>query len=178
MRKKDPPDWEAMQTGSIPWAVEECFAVMMHENHLIETHPDDWDRTRRGLSIKGDDGQVSRLVFNPNVRINQMAFYMMERYKDLEDSEKMSHIFRYMAIKGFVCDHEEELRSDGLLRESEDNDEMQELSEALIEVLATSPYTKAVPIEEEGGTQYWEFDYDEIAIQAMKLMAKEDGDEE
>lgn len=158
-------DRETMRKGEIPWSKDECMDALKHEMQLIDTHPDDWDRKRRVVAIQ--DGVP--IVVNPDYRMNQVAWYILGRY-DENMEIAYSHLWRYMAIQRLLKENYDELVSDGLIREPQDIEEPVEVSEALIEILATSPYEK--PAEDEEG--YWVFDYDKIADRALRLMAAAD----
>jgi len=114
----------------------------VHAAALHNTPHDDWNRQEAGVSIANDDGSVSRVVFNPDIMLNQVMQWLMARFRKqgLSDETKMSHAWRFMEVQAFLADHAAALRREGLVRDDATEPDCASISSALMEVLATAKY--------------------------------------
>lgn len=178
-RQPQPPDFDAVRLGSIAWSADEFWAVAEHEMHLIDVPQDDWDR--KPLRVTVDVGRGSETYrFNPDVRLNQMMSFMLDRYRDFDATTKASHMNRYMTIKEFTSVNHERLVVDGFIQVGGE-DGQEAVASALIEVLVEAPF--ATTYRNAGGHETPTFDYAAIAAEARRRMDAEevvdgaDGDE-
>lgn len=163
---------EAMK-GEIQWSKEGLFGALERWMELKDTPHDDWDRRERGLYLVGEE-RTSRIRFNPDHIENQMAFWIQEQYADQGQEVAGSHLWRWMQVRGFLSRHHRRCEEVDLILTSSEGKEAG-ISEALIEVLATEPYT--YPFEE-GGKTYWDFDVDQVLQKAVALHNQEKDTEE
>lgn len=138
----EPVNDERVRSGEIPWTVEGLGAVMMHAAELHNTPHDDWDRKEHGVSIAMEDGSVTRVVFNPDMMLNQIMQGTMVRLKKEGVSREtaMSHFWRIIEARIFLADHVGALRQSGLIVDEPADPDCANVSPGLIEVLATARY--------------------------------------
>lgn len=167
MRPPDPEDWDRVFSGEIPWSLEELMDAIERAGSLLDTPHDDWDRRERGLiMLDGETGERSKLVFNPDVLDNQIAHFLMSRFRErgYDLVTKQSHLFRFMTIRAFLASQAQALINDGLVRQESDA-QLVEVSEALLAVLTESRYD-AVTENPETGQVERSFDYEAVVFRA------------
>ena len=166
-------DPRVAMNGSIPWSGEEFWAIADEEMRLMDTPHDDWNRNLPSLRFKGEDGAApSTLRFNPDKRDNQVMHIMVERYRDLDNTARISHMNRYMLMKQFMHEQRARLIADEFIRPTAGQPD--EIAMALLDVLAEQPFVMA----EDGRYASGEiFDYARVTAAAWRLMAAEDADE-
>ena len=170
-------DFEKIRSGEIPWTLEELLEAMTRGNWLHETPHDDWDRQKRGFILVDDETgeEGDEYVFNPDNYQNQLFGYVAGRNRDhaYDQTTSMSHMWRLMEIQYFIGEYFEKLSNENLIRDCEENPEMAELSEAVLEVLATTPYTAE---REAGGEIGKTFDYESVVLRAKNIQANHDSE--
>jgi len=154
------PDMEAVRRGMVPWSAEEFWAVFNHEAELRGTPQDDWDRRPSTVTLTESDGTTREVRFNPDLLLSQVMRWLGDRYEGLPWTQIVSHMYRYLEIKGFVQEHQARLEEAGLLARDPDSDELMGIATDLVEVLATVPFEAEGP--EEAGAASWTFDYDRV----------------
>lgn len=154
------PDMDAVRRGVVPWSAEEFWAVFNHEVQLRGTPRDDWDRRPASVTLTDADGSTREVRFNPDLLLSQVMRWLGDRYQGLPWTQIVSHMYRYLEIKGFVQDHQAQLEAEGLLAHDPESEAPSGISADLVEVLATSPYEAPGP--EEAGVPTWTFDYDRV----------------
>ena len=172
-RGPQPPGFDAVRIGSIAWSAAEFWAVAEHEMHLIDTPQDDWDR--KPLRVTVDVGRGPETYrFNPDMRLNQVMSFMVDRYRDLDATTKASHMNRYMTIKEFTSVNHERLVADGFIKIGGEGGQ-EAVASALIDVLVEAPFATMYP--NAGGHETPTFDYAAIAAETRRRMDAEDADE-
>ena len=133
------PDQETVQTGVIPWSFAGLSEVLDKRKWLSETPHDDWDRERRILSlVDTETGAITeRVVLRVDNTLNQIAFFIYDRYGTESVTVAASHLWRYTEINQFLTEHEDRLKEEGLIRNEGDQ---VYIAEALLDVLATTCY--------------------------------------
>ena len=105
-------DWDALKRGTIPWSVDDCIEVMAWYENLFTVPKDDWDLKERKFSLKeNESSEVRQFKFNQFQPVNQLGFYMVQRYGDL----MCYHTYRFMShlrCKDFFSNSQTELRGD------------------------------------------------------------------
>jgi hypothetical protein len=138
----DPVDDKRVRSGEIPWSLDDLGAAFERAAALHNTPHDDWERKEVGVSIADEGGSVSRLVFNPDIMLNQIMQWLMVRFQKqgLSRETKMSHAWRFMEIQALLADHDAVLRREGLVKDDPTEPDCASISSALMEVLATARY--------------------------------------
>lgn len=157
--KSRPLDWDSFTKGTVPWNIDECLEVMRWYHKLQETPKDDWDLRERSLTLKLDESsKVAKVEFNQFQPVNQLGFYMAQRY----DSDVMPYYTdRFMRIMDFLCEHREQLKEDGLSQAG--GEDFDEICCSLLEALCELPYSKTEFVD---GEERHRFDYDEVVKKA------------
>lgn len=158
-----PLDWDTFTRGTMPWNADECLEVMRWYHNLQGTPKDDWDLRERSLLLKLEEtGKVQKVQFNQFQPLNQLGFYMAQRY----DSDVMPYYAdRFMRIMDFLCEHREELKGDGLYREG--GDDFDEICYPLLQALCELPYSRTQVLD---GEECHTFDYDEVVKKTRALL--------
>jgi len=167
------PDMDAVRRGVVPWSAEEFWAVFNHEAELRSTPHDDWDRRPSTVTLTDPDGSTREVRFNPDILLSQVMRWLGDRYEGRPWTQIVSHVYRYLEIKGFVEDHRARLVEEGLLTRDDESDRLVGIATDLVEVLATVPYEADGPVE--GGAATWTFDYDRV-LERVRERAGQDGD--
>ena len=114
---------------------------------MSETPHDDWDRERRTLNlVDTETGTITeRVVLRVDNTLNQIAFFIYDRYGTESVTVAASHLWRYTEINQFLTEHEDRLKEEGLIRNEEEGLIRNEgdqvyIAEALLDVLATTCY--------------------------------------
>ncbi len=138
----EPPDFDAVNSGQLPWSLEGLAEAIERWSELRGTPHDDWDRRRRGLLLEDDDGSKSEIVFNPDVIENQIMNWLMDRFTKhgLSQTEKVSHAWRLMEVQAFLAENHERLKLEGFIICTPEHPEAEGVSDALLSVLAGAPY--------------------------------------
>lgn len=138
----DPVNNERIRSGEIPWSFEGVSELLEHAAKLRHTPRDDWDRKRRGIAIQHEDGTVSSFSFNPDMPINQLGHFLVDKFRKegLDRETTMSHLWRFMEIQAFLSEHAEELRRERLIIDDESDPNAALISGGLLRALATSRY--------------------------------------
>lgn len=164
------PDFARVQTGEIPWTGEEFWAVADHEQHLIDTPHDDWDRRPKRFAV--DLGRGPEVYgFNPDMRLNQVMDFLVARYRHLDRTTVASHMNRYMVIKEFMATYRPRFKQDGLIQAGDGAGE-EGIAMALIDVLATARLD--AEHANKGSHLTPTFDYARVVAEAKRRMAAEE----
>jgi hypothetical protein len=155
-------DSDAAMQGTIPWNADECSEVMAWYHDLVSTPKDDWDLNERGIAIEDEEGSVTKLQFNQFHAMNQLGFYMANRF---DECVMPYHTFRFMQIMDFLQAHLSELHNDGLARVREDDGE--DVCRELLQALCELPYSKVC--ETRNGGQRRDFDYDDVVRRTREI---------
>ena len=160
-----PLDLKRIHSGEIPWSLKELGAAFAHAAVLHETPHDDWDRRPVG----GGDS-VSQIVFNPDLMDDQLMQWLMDKFKvqGLTHEEKMSHAWRFMEAQVFLKGNVARLRLETLLGDDPSDSDCTNISNGLIEALATARY-EGVRLTGPEGEPAQTFHLDRIISEANRL---------
>ena len=159
--------------GDTPWSGDELAAAFQRAAELHETPHDDWDRRPHGVKLEKPDGTLESLTFNPDMIQNQIGLWLAARFREqgLDFQTRQCHMWRFFETLTFIQDHEEQLRQSGLMRQSQEDPDAAEISEALFHVLATAKYDG---VRLQRGDPLPAFHRDRVIEQA-KTMESEEG---
>ena len=95
-----------------------------------------------GIQISKIDAVAHPFTFNPDVLENQIGLWISRKLEDqgLDHMTCMSHTWRFFEVRTFLGDHEDRLKTEGLIVEDPVSKQGALISESLISILATSPY--------------------------------------
>jgi hypothetical protein len=158
------PDW---MYGKIPWTLEGLLDALDFDENLRDKPKDDWDLTPKGLTIDlGAEGGIQRIEMNKFHPMNQIAFYLVQKYHDTPENRAKelgaAHGFRYMQAKEFLINHMNRLLSDGLAQR---DGKAVSISHGVLNALAVLPFSETGI---ENGNPFARYSYDELKTSATE----------
>jgi hypothetical protein len=151
-------DLKKLVRGDIPWDVDDCCDVLLWYQNLLATPKDDWDLDERLLVISEEDGSRTEVHINMFNPLNQLSVHLIERY---DIPLATYHLRRFLLILSFLGDRQNQLASDGFVRETEG-------AVAVLTALCALPFSRRTVLVE--GEIVYEFDYEEVVRYASELM--------